>query len=121
MARLPIVDGDVGNWGVILNGFLEVSHNGDGTLLPTALTQAGGVTTSQIGAAGGVAALGSSGLVPSSQLGSGTSGSSNYLRGDGVWAVPSGSAVSSVFTRTGAVTAQSGDYTAAQVGALVST
>src|SRR6266567_4794982 len=44
-ARLPIVDGDVGNWGVILNDFLEVSHNGDGTLLPAALTQAGGVTS----------------------------------------------------------------------------
>lgn len=34
-------------------------------------------------------------------------------------AIPGG--VSSVFTRTGAVTAQSGDYTAAQVGALPST
>jgi metal-sulfur cluster biosynthetic enzyme len=46
-------------------------------------------------------------------------GTTEFLRGDGTWAVPSGSggAVSSVFGRTGAVAAQTGDYTAAQVGA----
>jgi hypothetical protein len=40
----------------------------------------------------------------------------------GTWADvgSGGGAVSSVFTRTGAVTAQSGDYTASQVGALAS-
>lgn len=39
-----------------------------------------------------------------------------FLRGDGTWAVPPGSgAVTSVFTRTGAVVATTGDYTAAQV------
>jgi len=50
-------------------------------------------------------------------------GSTEFLRGDGTWAVPpgTGGAVASVFGRTGAVTAQSGDYTAAQVGALPST
>ncbi len=37
------------------------------------------------------------------------------------WQTPASAPVSSVFTRTGAVTAQSGDYTAAQVGALAST
>lgn len=61
MSRLPTAGGDSGVWGGILNDFLTVSHNSDGSLKTTA--------------------------------------------------VP----VSSVFTRTGAVTAQSGDYTAAQV------
>jgi len=32
MARLPQPGGDVGNWGDILNGFLSVEHNDDGTL-----------------------------------------------------------------------------------------
>ena len=45
MACLPVVGGDSGNWGTILNGFLEVSLNQDGTIQPTALTAAGGVTS----------------------------------------------------------------------------
>ncbi len=32
MARLPIVGGDSGNWGTLLNQFLQVAHNSDGTL-----------------------------------------------------------------------------------------
>src|SRR6266581_1890521 len=31
-ARLPSVGGDSGNWGTILNQFLQVGHNSDGTL-----------------------------------------------------------------------------------------
>ncbi|CAN5950541.1 unnamed protein product [Sphagnum jensenii] len=46
-----------------------------------------------------------------------TAGTTHYLREDGTWQVPSGGAVTSVFGRTGAVVAASGDYTAAQVGA----
>jgi hypothetical protein len=46
----------------------------------------------------------------------GAPSSTTYLRGDGSWAtVSGGGAVTSVFTRTGAVTAQSGDYTVAEV------
>ncbi len=32
MARLPTVGGDDGNWGNVLNSFLAISHNSDGTL-----------------------------------------------------------------------------------------
>lgn len=32
MATLPTVGGDNGNWGTILNTFLQVAHNSDGTL-----------------------------------------------------------------------------------------
>lgn len=32
MARLPKVGGDTGNWGTILNDYLDQSHNDDGTL-----------------------------------------------------------------------------------------
>ena len=32
MARLPNIGGDEGNWGNVLNEFLQVSHRADGTL-----------------------------------------------------------------------------------------
>ena len=42
MVRLPTPGGDDNSWGSILNAFLEVEHNADGTLKQTtAITQAG--------------------------------------------------------------------------------
>jgi len=37
MARLPTVGGDNGNWGTLLNSFLQVTHNNDGTLKGTGI------------------------------------------------------------------------------------
>ena len=37
MSRLPTVGSDDGNWGTILNDYLSVSHNTDGTLKSSAL------------------------------------------------------------------------------------
>jgi hypothetical protein len=45
--RLPIPGQDNGTWGDILNGFLEVSLNADGTLIPSAVTAAGAGTYSK--------------------------------------------------------------------------
>jgi hypothetical protein len=45
-ARLPIPGSDDGTWGDILNSFLEVSHNSDGTLSTTALSSAGAALVS---------------------------------------------------------------------------
>jgi len=45
--RLPIPGKDDGIWGDVLNGFLSVAHNPDGTLIPAALTQAGAGTYSK--------------------------------------------------------------------------
>ncbi|HSX46170.1 MAG TPA: glycosyl hydrolase family 28-related protein [Candidatus Saccharimonadia bacterium] len=39
--RLPTPGGDDGTWGDVLNGFLTVSHNSDGSLLSSAVTAAG--------------------------------------------------------------------------------
>lgn len=50
------------------------------------------------------------GLVP----GSG-GGTTNFMRADGTWAAPPAAAVSSVFTRTGAVVAAAGDYDITQI------
>jgi hypothetical protein len=255
MAELPIPGADSGTWGNILNSFLEVAHNSDGTLIGSAITQAGGLTQSsadgryqRLGTAAGgdlsgtypsptvqklngttiantpstgqvlvatsgtaaswqtmssgsgsstlagdtdvaissptnnqvltynavagkwensTAASGVSldaiatdiqqdvlsttaiagstgkaadaghqhplvahdhttttrgGQIPVASLSTtGTASNTTYLRGDGTWNTPAGGAVTSVFTRTGAVTSQSGDYTAAQVGALANT
>lgn len=41
MARLPTVGGDDGNWGTILNEYLEVDHNADGTHKNSSATQKG--------------------------------------------------------------------------------
>jgi peptidoglycan/xylan/chitin deacetylase (PgdA/CDA1 family) len=43
MSRLPTPGSDNGTWGSILNSFLEVSHNADGSLKPSALQTAGAV------------------------------------------------------------------------------
>lgn len=45
MARLPIVGGDLDNWGTVLNDFLGVAHNTDGTLQSTAVSAAAPVTS----------------------------------------------------------------------------
>jgi hypothetical protein len=68
--RLPIPGSDNGTWGNILNGFLEVSHNADGTLITSAI--ASSLPTP----------------IATTNLGSGTASSTNYLRGDGTWAIP---------------------------------
>src|SRR5579875_2072729 len=76
MARLPIPGSDDDTWGTILNQFLEVSHNGDGTLMTTAISGAGAELTSNKGQPNGYAPLDSSGIVPSANLPTGTGGSS---------------------------------------------
>jgi hypothetical protein len=49
--RLPIPGGDDDEWGNILNAYLEISHNPDGTLIPTAVASAGALLNGS--AAGG--------------------------------------------------------------------
>lgn len=51
MARLPIPGSDSGNWGSILNSFLSVEHNSDGTLNPNG-SLATKVSTSRVITAG---------------------------------------------------------------------
>jgi hypothetical protein len=89
-ARLPIPGSDDDTWGDILNAFLLVSHNGDGSLISGAVSNAGAEMVGNKGIANGYAGLNGSTLVPTSQLGTGTATSSNFLRGDGSWAVPAG-------------------------------
>ena len=46
MARLPIPGGDDGVWGDILNNFLRIAHNSDGTIKNISIEKGGtGATT----------------------------------------------------------------------------
>lgn len=67
--RLPIPGADSGTWGDILNAFLEVSHNSDGSLTSQAIVNAGAEATTNKGQLDGYASLDGSGSVPSNQLG----------------------------------------------------
>jgi hypothetical protein len=89
MARLPNPGADSGVWGALLNDFLGVEHNTDGTLKKASLIT-GAEQAANKGQAGGYAGLNGSGVVPVAQLGTGTPTASTYLRGDNTWAAVSG-------------------------------
>lgn len=72
-ARLPQVGGDNGSWGDILNEYLGVEHNADGTLkLRTdgtlSAADVNAVATSQLGAPSGVATLDGSSKLTIAQI-----------------------------------------------------
>lgn len=65
MSRLPVPGGDSGTWGDILNDFLNVSHNSDGTLkVGAAATDTSVVHTSGNENVAGVKVFSSSPVVP---------------------------------------------------------
>ncbi len=88
----------------------------------SAYSPSGGSVSSVFGRTGAVVASSGdynfnqlSGNISTGQMASGSGASSStYWRGDGTWSSPAGG-VTSVFGRSGAVTATSGDYTVAQV------
>jgi hypothetical protein len=108
--RLPIPGSDDGDWGDILNSFLEVSLASDGTLnsntVGTNQLQSNSVTNAQLDTptqttlasvaskytlpSGGMPYTDLAGNIPLSLLSiTGTASNSTYLRGDGSWTTPS--------------------------------
>jgi hypothetical protein len=67
MARLPVPGSDQGAWGNILNEYLNVAHNNDGTLKDAA-TISSAEQTANKGAASGYAPLNASSQVPTANL-----------------------------------------------------
>ena len=61
MPRLPIPGQDSGTWGNILNEFLEVSHNSDGSIKPASVPAGATGPQGDTGATGPAGATGSSG------------------------------------------------------------
>ncbi|MGF7229609.1 MAG: glycosyl hydrolase family 28-related protein [Candidatus Saccharibacteria bacterium] len=72
MSRLPVPGQDSGSWGNVLNDFLGVAHNADGTLKPASVATAGAELASNKGAANGYAPLNGSSKVPVANLPVGT-------------------------------------------------
>src|SRR5664279_3410622 len=100
--RLPTPGGDGGNWGDILNSFLEVSHNSDGSLIPNAVSTAGAEMVANKSVANGYAPLNGSSQVPIVNLPVGTT-SGTVAAGDGnriTSAMQAGSAAGADLTGT---------------------
>ncbi len=107
MSRLPVPGSDDNVWGDLLNDFLDVEHNSDGTLKKASLI-AGAEQASKKGQADGYASLNGAGMVPANQLGSGTASAGTYLRGDNTWGILSGGA-SDATTSTKGILQLTGD------------
>lgn len=72
MSRLPVPGGDNGVWGSVLNDFLSVSLNADGTLKTSSVSTAGAEMATNKGNAGGYASLDNTSKVPIAQVPTGT-------------------------------------------------
>lgn len=109
MARLPQPGGDEDTWGSVLNDFLEVSHNGDGTVkngaVDVSAIQDGSVTDAKL----------QSGSVSAGKLNAGSGSNGDVLTknsvssGGFVWAPAPAGAVDSVNGQTGAVVLDADD------------
>jgi hypothetical protein len=103
MSRLPIPGSDTDTWGNVLNDYLSQSINPDGSLKATAVSASGAEQTANKGQANGYAALNTTAIVPSVQLGTGAANSSTFLRGDGTWVAPTSSTPDATTTNRGIV------------------
>jgi parallel beta-helix repeat protein len=96
MTRLPEPGLDAGNWGELLNDYLNVEHNADGTLKRASVIENSEQTTNKA-QPGGYASLDATAKIPASQLGGSGGSSSVFLRGDRTWAVPDVRDIAKVF------------------------
>ena len=77
--RLPVVGSDDNTWGTVLNGFLGVAHNSDGSLSTSAVSSSGAEMTSNKGTANGYAPLDGSSLLPYANIPVGAAGTASKV------------------------------------------
>lgn len=79
MAQLPTPGGDDGTWGTILNDYLSVSLDTDGTLKPSAVATTGTELTANKNQASGYAGLDANTLVPYAEIPTGSAGAAGKV------------------------------------------
>lgn len=82
MSRLPVPGSDTGTWGYILNDFLDVAHNSDGTLKSSAVADSGAEQVVNKGAASGYTPLNASSKVSIAYLPTGTTSTTVAIGND---------------------------------------
>jgi hypothetical protein len=108
--RLPIPGSDDGTWGTILNDFLAVAHNTDGTLVGSAVSATGAEMVSEKNQASGYAGLDGTGKVSIAHLPTGTSSTTLAIGNDSRLSderVPSDGSVTDAKVASGAAIAYS--------------
>jgi hypothetical protein len=113
MSRLPTPGSDNDTWGTILNDFLSVSLNADGTIKSGATAGTGAEQTANKGAASGYASLDGSTKVPIAQIPTGTSSSTVAIGND---SRITGAVQSSTATTKGDILAATGASTLTRLG-----
>ncbi len=107
MSRLPTPGSDNDTWGDILNDFLGVSLNADGTLKSSAVSTAGAVLTSQKNGANGYAGLDGSSKMAVANIPTGTTSSTVAIGNDSRFAGSAAGTAGAALSATDATTTNS--------------
>jgi hypothetical protein len=116
MSRLPTPGSDNDTWGNILNDFLSVSLNADGTLKTSAVSASGAEQTSHKGQASGYAGLDGSAKVAIANLPTGTTSTTVAIGNDSRFAGAAAGTAGASLAATDATTTNSRTPTGAVVG-----
>jgi len=118
MSRLPVPGSDNDTWGTILNDFLSVSLNADGTLKTSAVSASGAEQAANKGQAGGYAGLDGSSKIGIANLPTGTTGTTVAIGNDSRFAGAAAGTANAALSATDATTTNSRTPTGSPTGDL---